>query len=90
VQAEIAACHARAHSVQATEWERVAALYVVLGHLTPSPVIELNRAVAVAMAYGPAPRRRLHIRAREAGCGGPGIPLTGLVLLGLVADQLGT
>ncbi len=54
VQAEIAACHARAHSVQATEWERVAALYVVLGHLTPSPVVELNRAVAVAMAYGPA------------------------------------
>src|SRR5712691_262192 len=54
VQAEIAACHARAHSVQATEWERVAALNVVLGHLTPSAVIELNRAVAVAMAYGPA------------------------------------
>jgi RNA polymerase sigma factor (sigma-70 family) len=54
VQAEIAACHARAHSVHATGWERIAALYVVLGHLTPSPVIELNRAVAVGMAYGPA------------------------------------
>ena len=54
VQADIAACHARAHSVQATDWERIAALYVVLGHLTPSPVIELNRAVAVGMAYGPA------------------------------------
>jgi RNA polymerase sigma factor (sigma-70 family) len=54
VQAEIAACHARAHSVRATDWERVAALYVVLGYLTPSPVIELNRAVAVGMAYGPA------------------------------------
>jgi predicted RNA polymerase sigma factor len=54
VQAEIAACHARAHSVQATDWERVAALYVVLGHLTPSPVVELNRAVAAGMAYGPA------------------------------------
>ncbi len=40
--------------MQATDWERVAALYVVLGHLTPSPVIELNRAVAVGMAYGPA------------------------------------
>ena len=53
VQAEIAACHAQAHSVQATDWERVAALYVVLGHLTPSPVIELNRAVAAGMAYGP-------------------------------------
>ncbi|PZS38484.1 MAG: RNA polymerase subunit sigma-24 [Pseudonocardiales bacterium] len=54
VQAEIAACHARAHSVDATDWERIVALYVVLGHLTPSPVIELNRAVAVGMAYGPA------------------------------------
>jgi len=54
VQAEIAACHARAHSVRATDWERVAALYVVLGYLTPSPVVELNRAVAVGMAYGPA------------------------------------
>jgi predicted RNA polymerase sigma factor len=54
VQAEIAACHVRAPSVHATDWERIAALYVVLGHLTPSPVIELNRAVAVAMAYGPA------------------------------------
>jgi RNA polymerase sigma factor (sigma-70 family) len=54
VQAEIAACHAQAHSVEATDWERVAALYVVLGHLSPSPVVELNRAVAVGMAYGPA------------------------------------
>jgi RNA polymerase sigma factor (sigma-70 family) len=54
VQAEIAACHAQAHSVEATDWERVAALYVVLGYLTPSPVVELNRAVAVGMAYGPA------------------------------------
>ncbi len=54
VQAEIAACHARAHSVQATDWERVAALYVVLGYLKPSPVVELNRAVAVGMAHGPA------------------------------------
>jgi RNA polymerase sigma factor (sigma-70 family) len=54
VQAEIAACHARAVSVKDTDWERIAALYVVLAHLTPSPVVELNRAVAVAMAYGPA------------------------------------
>ena len=53
MQAEIAACHARAVSVQDTDWERIAALYVVLGHLTPSPVVELNRAVAVGMAYGP-------------------------------------
>ena len=55
VQAEIAACHARAASVQGTDWERVAALYVVLAHLIPgSAVVELNRAVAVGMAYGPA------------------------------------
>jgi predicted RNA polymerase sigma factor len=54
VQAEIAACHARAASVNDTDWERIAALYVVLAHLSPSPVVELNRAVAVGMAYGPA------------------------------------
>jgi predicted RNA polymerase sigma factor len=54
VQAEIAACHARAASVTDTDWERIAALYVVLAHLTPSPVVELNRAVAVGMASGPA------------------------------------
>jgi predicted RNA polymerase sigma factor len=54
VQAEIAACHARAASVKDTDWERIAALYVVLAHLSPSPVVELNRAVAVGMAYGPA------------------------------------
>src|SRR5215469_6057768 len=53
VQAEIAACHARALSVKDTDWERIAALYVVLAHLTPAPVVELNRAVAVGMAYGP-------------------------------------
>ena len=53
VQAEIAACHARAASVTGTDWERIAALYVVLAHLTPSPVVELNRAVAVGMAFGP-------------------------------------
>ena len=53
VQAEIAACHARAASVEDTDWERIAALYVVLAYLTPSPVVELNCAVAVGMAYGP-------------------------------------
>jgi len=53
VQAEIAACHARAASVTGTDWERIAALYVVLAHLTASPVVELNRAVAVGMAFGP-------------------------------------
>ena len=55
----------RRHSVEATDWERVAALYVVLGHLTPSPVVELNRAVAVGMAYGPA--RGLEIADRLTG-----------------------
>jgi RNA polymerase sigma factor (sigma-70 family) len=55
VQAEIAACHARATSVKDTDWERIAALYVVLAHLIPgSPVVDLNRAVAVGMAYGAA------------------------------------
>jgi predicted RNA polymerase sigma factor len=53
MQAEIAACHARAASVASTDWERITALYVVLVHLTSSPVAELNRAVAVGMAFGP-------------------------------------
>ena len=54
LQASIAACHARAAQADATDWPRIAALYDALAQLTPSPVIELNRAVAVAMAYGPA------------------------------------
>ncbi len=54
LQAAIAACHARTLTPQATDWERIAALYRLLAHLTPSPVVELNRAVAVGMAYGPA------------------------------------
>jgi len=53
LQAAIAACHARARSPEETDWERIAALYDALAGLTPSPVIELNRAVAVWMAYGP-------------------------------------
>lgn len=53
VQAAIAACHARASSAEETEWERIAALYGALAQLTPSPVVELNRAVAVGMAFGP-------------------------------------
>ncbi len=52
LQAEIAACHARAGSAQETDWERIAALYDALAQLEPSPVVELNRAVAVAMAFG--------------------------------------
>jgi RNA polymerase sigma factor (sigma-70 family) len=54
LQAAIAACHARARNADDTDWERIAALYGELARLTPSPVIELNRAVAVGMAYGPA------------------------------------
>ena len=54
LQAEIAACHARARTADATDWRRIAALYAALAVLTPSPVVELNRAVAVGMAAGPA------------------------------------
>ncbi|WP_214325776.1 RNA polymerase sigma factor [Nonomuraea sediminis] len=54
VQAAIASCHARARRYDETDWPRIAALYQVLVEIAPSPVVELNRAVAVAMAYGPA------------------------------------
>jgi RNA polymerase sigma-70 factor (ECF subfamily) len=54
LQAAIAACHARARTPEETDWERIAALYAELAQLAPSPVVELNRAVAVAMAFGPA------------------------------------
>jgi RNA polymerase sigma factor (sigma-70 family) len=54
LQAEIAACHARARTPEETDWPRIVTLYAVLAELTPSPVVELNRAVAVAMAFGPA------------------------------------
>lgn len=53
LQAAIAACHARARTADATDWKRIAALYDALAQLTGSPVVELNRAMAVAMAYGP-------------------------------------
>ena len=55
LQAAIAACHARAVSVEETDWVRIAALYEALGAIAPSPVVELNRAVAVGMAFGPEP-----------------------------------
>ena len=54
LQAAIAACHARALAPQDTDWPRIVDLYAELAQLTPSPVVELNRAVAVAMAFGPA------------------------------------
>ncbi len=54
LQAAIAACHARATSAEETDWRRIAALYDALAQLSPSPVVELNRAVALSMAFGPA------------------------------------
>jgi len=54
LQAAIAACHARARIPAETDWPRIVALYEALAELAPSPVVELNRAVAMAMAFGPA------------------------------------
>jgi predicted RNA polymerase sigma factor len=54
LQGAIAACHARAATADETDWQRIAALYDALAQIAPSPVVELNRAVAVAMAFGPA------------------------------------
>jgi RNA polymerase sigma factor (sigma-70 family) len=54
LQAAIAACHARARSAEATDWVRIAALYEQLARMSGSPVVELNRAVALSMAYGPS------------------------------------
>ena len=54
LQAAIAACHARARTADATDWARIAALYDALAQVMPSPVVELNRAVALSMAFGPA------------------------------------
>ncbi len=54
LQAAIAACHARARTAEETDWHRIARLYQALAQVTPSPIVELNRAVAVSMAHGPA------------------------------------
>jgi len=54
LQGAIVACHARARTPEETDWARIAAIYDALAQLTPSPVVELNRAVALAMAFGPA------------------------------------
>jgi predicted RNA polymerase sigma factor len=59
LQAAIAACHARARTAEATDWVRIAALYDDLSRAAPSPVVELNRAVAVGMAHGPAAGLRI-------------------------------
>ncbi len=53
LQAELAACHARAHTAGDTDWVRIASLYRALAAVAPSPIVELNRAVAVSMAFGP-------------------------------------
>jgi RNA polymerase sigma factor (sigma-70 family) len=54
LQAAIAACHARARTASDTDWQRITRLYEILAHVAPSPVVELNRAVALSMAEGPA------------------------------------
>jgi predicted RNA polymerase sigma factor len=59
LQAAISACHARARTAEDTNWPRIAALYLALAERTRSPVVELNRAVAVAMAFGPAEGLRI-------------------------------
>ncbi|WP_280269632.1 RNA polymerase sigma factor [Nocardia wallacei] len=59
LQAAIAECHAVAPSVDDTDWDRIVLLYEALARLTPSPVVELNRAVAIAMSRGPAPALRI-------------------------------
>ncbi len=68
LQAAIAACHARARTADDTDWGRIAALYHALAELMPSPIVELNRAVAVSMAYGPAAGLDLveHLRSEPA------------------------
>jgi RNA polymerase sigma factor (sigma-70 family) len=65
LQAAIAACHARARTAEETDWARIAALYDALAQLAPSPVVELNRAVAVGMAFGPAAGLELADALRE-------------------------
>jgi RNA polymerase sigma factor (sigma-70 family) len=83
-QAGIAAEHARALTARDTDWERIAALYRVLGYVSPSPVVELNRAVAVAMADGPATGLDL-VDALVASGSLPGYPLVPAVRGDLLA-----
>ncbi|MDV3253108.1 RNA polymerase sigma factor [Devosia sp. BK] len=67
LQAAIAACHARARRAEDTDWRRIASLYALLVEVMPSPVVELNRAVAVSMAEGPAPALTLVDAIRSGG-----------------------
>lgn len=64
IQAELAACHARAFAAADTDWARIVALYEILGRLTPSPVIELNRAAALTANAS----ERAHLLRRAAAC----------------------
>ena len=82
LQAAIAAEHARVHSAEQTDWQHIAALYGQLVALTPSPVVELNRAVAVAMAFGPSTGLAIVDRLRDEGA------LTAYHLLGSVRGTL--
>lgn len=76
LQAAIAECHAIAPSVAQTDWQRIVLLYEALGRLTPNPVVDLNRAVAVSMAVGPASALRIvdEIEAGGALSGSPLLP----------------
>ncbi|MCS5713224.1 RNA polymerase subunit sigma-24 [Herbiconiux sp. CPCC 205716] len=82
IQAAIAECHAVAPDVAATDWERIVLLYEALGALTPNPVVELNKAVAVSMAVGPASALRLVDELAATGA------LTGSHLLPSVRGEL--
>ncbi|MGO1974082.1 MAG: RNA polymerase sigma factor [Propionibacteriaceae bacterium] len=82
LQASIAECHAVAASVDDTDWDRIVLLYEALGRLAPSPVVELNRAVAVSMATGPAEALRIVDRL------GAGTALRGSHLLPSVRGEL--
>jgi predicted RNA polymerase sigma factor len=83
LQAEIAACHARAVTAADTDWQRIAALYEILAYVSPSPVVDLNRAVAVGHAHGPQ-----HALEILDGVTLPGYPLVPAVRGDLLA-QLG-
>jgi predicted RNA polymerase sigma factor len=65
LQAAIAACHARALTAEDTDWVMIAAIYETLADVSPSPVVELNRAVAIGMAYGPGPSLELVDQLRD-------------------------
>jgi predicted RNA polymerase sigma factor len=67
LQAAIAACHARARTAEETEWATIAGYYAALARLAPSPVVELNRAVAVAMAFGAEAGLEIVDALRDAG-----------------------